>query len=35
MVKMQVLASDDRLLRQLPAFGFDRIPVPRLYGRDR
>jgi len=35
MVKMQVLADDDRLLHQLSGFGFDRIFVPRLYGRDR
>jgi RimJ/RimL family protein N-acetyltransferase len=34
MVKMQVLASNLSLLRQMHAFGCTLITVPRLYGRD-
>jgi hypothetical protein len=34
MVKMQVLANNLSLLRQLHAFGCTLITVPRLYGRE-
>jgi RimJ/RimL family protein N-acetyltransferase len=35
MVVMRVAASDERLLRQLRALGYEFIGVPRLFGRDR
>jgi RimJ/RimL family protein N-acetyltransferase len=35
MVVMRVRASDERLLRQLRALGYELIGVPRLFGRDR
>jgi RimJ/RimL family protein N-acetyltransferase len=35
MVVMRVAASDERLLRQLRALGYELIGVPRLFGRDR
>ena len=35
MVVMRVLASNERLLRQLAALGYAFIRFPRLFGRDR
>jgi RimJ/RimL family protein N-acetyltransferase len=35
MVIMKVLADHERLLRQLAAYDFTFVAVPRLYGRDR
>lgn len=35
MAVMRVLATDERLLRQLAAYGFAFVTIPRLYGRAR
>jgi len=35
MVVMRVQAENVRLLRQLAAYGFNFVEIPRMYGRDR